>query len=278
MQVSKFKKKKKKNKSDVRDTLLTVCGGTVLVLPSIILVIITGIFPSRYGGFQILAIFGCFIIGISLFILVVAAFEGLPLVNIITLGCLGLGSLFVLISLLVMYLPQIQIDEKAVDRYFYALLFLAVQPIFYFSFRSGVDSWLCNKKISNLDIENSMKGKKNFWWYESVHKQYNLGLFYYLNKFVTIDFIVIVLLALLLGWNKPVSLIVGTGHLLLATCLMLMNIFSSRQSNIEKYGKPFILFRTSESKLGDSSIFDLLGASLTLVSGFINFHTALFMF
>ena len=54
-----------------------------------------------------------------------------------------------------------------------------------------------------------MKGYRNYWWYESIHKEAEIGWIYFLNKAFTVLVPLTIGLHLLLGWWKPLGIAVA---------------------------------------------------------------------
>lgn len=248
-----------KKKHPVGYWILVACGIGVLILPLIIWILVTGIwYPAPNSGFSVMAIAGCFIIGIGFFN-IVAAFIGQYLGHWVTAGCLFLGSVLVSISLFIMYKPNVYalFDEYMVTYYFVTILFLVVLLIFYVSFRYGVDSWLRNKRVAKGTIKKLKKGKKNFWWYEALNATVGMGLIYHINKLFTILYLLELALALLFGWLRFMVPVITVLYVVISIIIAVMLLFSAVQKNIDAYGTPVILLRRNERGGFDSSILDL---------------------
>lgn len=250
--------------------ILCACGITGLILPGVILILVTCVFlPAPNSGFLLLAMAGCFLIGIGIFN-IVAAWIGQYLGHWVTFGCFLLGGLLVAISCVVLYTPDIYklFDEEMVGYYFMSLLFLALPPIFYLLFRLSVGSWLRRKKVSKNRIKKLKKGKKNYWWYEAINEQYDMGLPYHLNKLLTISYPITLVLSILLGWLRPMAPLICGLYALLSLIVAGMSLFSSVQDNLDEYGVPVVLFRLSSTKRVDSIILDLAIAAFPLAAAY----------
>lgn len=259
-----------KRKHPIGYGILVCCGIGGLVLPLFILILITSVIaPAPNSGFLFLAMVGCFIIGIGIFN-IVAAWIGQYLGHAVTLGCFLLGGLLVAISCVIIYNPDIYtlFDEEMVSYYFFSLMLLALPPIFYLMFRFAIDSWLRRKKISRSKIKKLKAGKRNYWWYEEIHRQYNMGLLYHLNKFLTISYPITLGLSILLGWLRPVAPLISGLYAIVSLAVAAMSLFTSVQNNLEEYGVPIVLLAQSKSKRIDSILFDLAIAAFPLLAAY----------
>lgn len=259
-----------KKKHPIGYGVLVACGIGVLVLPLILLLLVTVIwYPSPNSGFLVLAIAGCFIIGIGLFN-IVAAWIGQYLGHWVTVGCFLLGGGFVSISLVIIYNPDVYalFDELMVTYYFATMLFIALPPIFYLLFRLAIESWLRKKHISKNRIKKLKKGKKNFWWYEALHEEVNLGLIYHANKLITILYPIDFALALTLGWLRFMTPVITGFYVIISVLSAGMSLFSSAQNNMETYGTPIVVLRRTKNHGFTSSLFDLGMAAFPLLAGY----------
>lgn len=250
--------------------VLVCCGIFGLILPLVIYILVTGIFfPAPDSGFSFLAMVGCFIIGIGI-CNIVAAWIGQYLGHWVTFGSFLLGGLLVAISCVIIYTPDIYglFNEEMVSYYFASMLLLALPPIFYGLFRYSIGSWLKRKKISKSKIKKLKTGKKNYWWYEAIHRQYNMGLMYYLNKFFTVFYPITLGASVLLGWLWIMTPIVSGLYALISIAVAAMSLFASVQNNIDEYGVPVVILRWSKNKRMDSIIFDLAFAAFPLTAAY----------
>ncbi len=148
--------------------------------------------------------------------------------------------------------------------YFVTLLFLLVPPIFYVVFRYSVESRLRSRRISKTRIRKLKKGKRNFWWYESLHKELNLGWLYFLNKFFTVVYLLTLILSVTLGWCRFMAPVIAVLYALVSLAVGVMTLFSSVQGNMENYGTPIVLLRRTENRGFTSSVLDLMIAGFPL--------------
>lgn len=246
--------------------ILVAFGIGGLVLPLILLILVTEVwFPAPNSGFLFLAMIGCFIMGIGFFN-IAAAWIGQYLGHWLTVGSFLFGGTLVAISLMIIYVPDIYafFDETAVSYYFASMLFLALPPIYYASFRLAVDSWLRRKKISKSRMKKLKKGKQNYWWYKALHEEVGLGMIYPLNKLFTILYPIELCLSLLLGWIRSFAPVISFLYAIISLLLAGMTLFSSVQHNIDEYGAPIVILRRTKRNGFDSSILDLAMAAFPL--------------
>ena len=144
--------------------------------------------------------------------------------------------------------------------YFITLLFLTLPAIFYLWFRLSVDSWLRKeKRVSKSKLKKLKTGKRNYWWYEAVHAEVNMGILYLVNKLFTICWICAFGLTLLTGMIRVMSIVIGIFCTATYILAIIMLVFSTVQSNLDEFGVPFVLFaRRRTTKRIHSSLFDLL--------------------
>lgn len=259
-----------KRKHPIGYGVLVGCGIGGLVLPLFILILVTSVFfPAPNSGFLFLAMVGCFIIGIGIFN-IVAAWIGQYLGHWVTLGCFLLGGLLVAISCFIIYTPDIYalFDEEMVSFYFMSMLFLALPPIFYMMFRFAIESWLRRKKVSKSRIKKLKTGKRNYWWYEAIHEQYDMGLLYHLNKFLTVSYPITLGISILLGWVRAMAPFISGLYALISITVAAMALFASVQNNLDEYGVPVVILRQSKNKRIDSIIFDLAAAAFPLSAAY----------
>ena len=143
---------------------------------------------------------------------------------------------------------------------FITLIFLALPAIFYVWFRFSVDSWLRKvKRVSKSKLKKMKVGKRNYWWYEALHAEVNMGILYTVNKLFTICWVFAVGLTLLTGMIRIMSIVIGVFCMVTYILTIVMLIFSTMQSNLDEFGIPFVLIaRRKETKRIHSSLFDLM--------------------
>ena len=253
----------------VKYAIIVTCGLIALVLPLFVLIFVTQYwYPAPNSGFLIMTMAGAFIIGVGLFN-IVAAWMNQYLGHWVTAGSILIGSILIGISLIIIYIPSIyaKLDERMVNYYFTSLVFMAILPIFYISFRFAVTLRLIIRQVDEDIIDKLMKGRRNFWWYEALHQEVNLGLIYHINKLITILYPINLVLSLCLGWLRYMAPIVTGLYAIISIIIAGMLVFHSIQKSIFGYGKPFIILRISKSGL-TSSFFDLLQVVFSLGLGY----------
>lgn len=174
------------------------------------------IFPAPNSGFLFVGIVGSLAVGGGL-LSVSGLIDGMYFGHAITCIIGGVGATLITVSSLVMYVPSIYsaVDEQYVSFYFLIWLALMISTIWYMLFRMGVSQSLRSYGLSKTAISKAMKGKKNYWLYEAIHKSQGLGWMYYLNKWFIILYAALFLAHLLVGWWRAVS-----SPLLAAACVM----------------------------------------------------------
>lgn len=261
-----------KKKHPIGYGVLMACGLGALVLPNIILLLVTAFwFPAPNSGFLLLAMVGCFIIGIGLFN-IVAAWIDQYLGHKVTIGCFLVGGILALISCVIMYIPEVYalFDEQIVSYYFFTMLFLTLPPVFYLMFRFAVDSWLRRRRIGKNRIKKLKKGMMNFWWYEALHKECNLGLIYHLNKIVTILYVFNLVLAITLGWLRFMIPVTSVLYAVVSILMSVLSLFSSVQENMDTYGTSIVILRRTRNRGYTSSLLDIAMAAFPLMAGYVN--------
>lgn len=201
--------------------LLCFIGITVLLLPMLLLMLFCiFLYPAPNSGFLILAFIGAFSIGIGFFN-IVAAWIGQYLGHKVTAFCLLIGAALTAIALVIMYVPDFYciFDEAAINCYFIQLIFCMLPPIYYLPFRHFFNKCLPEKTgLTEKRIKRMQKGIRNFWLYESIHQEYDLGFRYKLNKIFLYLYVACTALFLLTGWHQ-VMIPVTTGAICL--CILL---------------------------------------------------------
>ena len=251
--------------------VLVILGIVALVFPLIIYTVYISKFDENQstGGWPLLAIFGCLVMGVGLFNMV-AAFLHQYLGHKLTLACLLGGGAVVVFSIFMTQNPQFY--NADVSLFYFVSLFMMLMPaIFYVLFRISVGTWLNrSRKISRSRFKKLTKGKRNYWWYEALHKEENLGAIYFLNKSFTTLFVVLFLLTLFTGYIKEMSLILCPMNVILYVLTAFMVIFYRIQDNLDFHGKPFVLLAKSSNNGIDSVVFDIFMVLFVLAMAYVN--------
>ena len=224
------------------------------------------------NGFVMLGLAGSFMIGIGLFN-IVAAFVHQYLGHTLTLICIGGGGALVAVTLALLLTPETaaKIDADISMMYVIHLVFLTIIAGYYMMFRLSMRHWFKTRKIKRSEINRLTKGKKNYWWYEALHQEYNLGAVYYLNKSFTVLYAVTTFMMIAFGWIR--EMIIFNAVLYALVCILggVMSMFTSLQDNLEAYGKPVVLYKSNGVGLGhaDSIFYDLFKVGLILFFAFM---------
>jgi len=255
--------------------VLVAFGIIAFVLPLIIYTIYISKFDENQsiGGWFLPAIVGCLVMGVGLFN-IVAAFIHQYLGHKLTWACLLGGGAVVGLSMFMTENPQLY-DADVSTFYFVSLFMMLLSAIFYAWFRLSVENWLNrSKKISRSRFKKLTKGKKNYWWYETLHKEVNLGAIYFLNKSFTILFVTLFLLTLFTGYIKEMSLILCPMNVILYVLTAFMVLFSRIQDNLDFHRKSFVLLAKSSNGGIDSVILDIFMVLFVLAMAYANMMLA----
>ncbi len=212
---------RKQDKHSHHIGLISFAKFMALMFPPILyLVFILLIYPAPNSGFIALGVLGSFIIGLGL-LNVCGLLDGMYLGNVVTIVVILPGTLFVSVSSLIMYTPiYSQLKEEYIAFYFIVWSLLFVCGIYYCFFRHAVKLYLQGMGFSKSKIKEALRGKRNFWWYESLYLSINDKWIYWLNKTFTLVFLPTVILHILLGWWKWMFPVI-TG---LTVLLLIMNL------------------------------------------------------
>lgn len=108
-----------------------------------------------------------------------------------------------------------------VKYYILCLIFILTTPLFfYLPFRIGLlDTLQCEHHLSNSRMKKMKKGKRNFWWLESFHREFGFSFLYWGNQIATILYAVVAVLYLFLGYGSRVAFFAYAALMLLVTVL-----------------------------------------------------------
>ena len=193
----------------------------LLFLPMTLYIIFTlFLYPVPNSGFLVLGAAGTFFLGFGLALLSSFGVKKLTCGSVVSIAVSVAGIVCVVISLFVLYNPFIYslFDEVYVTFYFFAWLILVVAGIWYAFFRHSIVESLRDKGISRTSIKKHWKGAKNYWFYDALHAQFNLGLSYYLNCIFVIIYPITIGLHLFLGWHQMIGHLIAV--LLAVICIM----------------------------------------------------------
>ena len=244
-------------------------GIAAFPLPLILCIIYIGSLTDGqdFSGFAILAFLAALTVGAGLsniFFSLAFQYRGRKF-SIITLS---VGGFALALSIYMIKNPQFY-DPTVSLFYFASLLMMGLPAIFYSLFRGSVETWTKRKKrISKSKYRNLLKGKKNYWWYEALHKKVNLGFIYHLNKAFTVLFVLTFALTLLTGLKKEMSLLLCPLHILFYTVSAITMLFSRIQENLDFHGTPFVIFARSSNGGVDSVIFDAVMIGMSFMPAY----------
>lgn len=186
---------------EYRGSFLKLLRGIAIVVPLCIYVGCLIIFPSASNGFIIPGIFGCLIVGIAL-ALSIGILDDSFIGVFPTFLLFTIGVVLLLLSYLGLYSSVVlaMINEQVVNFYFLMWSFFLFIGFIYAFFRMGINKILRKKRISKTAIKKYMKGYRNYWWYETLHKEYDIGILYHINKFHVLIVGISLVLHFALGW------------------------------------------------------------------------------
>ncbi len=151
--------------------------------------------------------------------------------------------------------------------YLTSILLCLLPPFYYFLFRQAVKSRLIRKSTNQKHFRTLLKGSRNFWWYEAVHAEFPLGMIYHANKLFVIMYPSVLFLTLILGWLRFAVPLISVLYGCISVLTAGMSLFSSLETNISTYGKPFVLLKKTPNNGYTSSILDFATASFPLLVG-----------
>ena len=237
--------------------LIGIFGTVAFVAPTITFIALTSVFDVILNGWTVLCIFGCLICGIGLFNLTVSLLTGRYLGHIFTLLFIAVGGLMTFAGIKLME-TDLFTDEQ-VAFYFVSLLFLLFHLIIYPWFRLNVKGYLrVGKKLSRSTISKKMKGIKNFWWFEALHRTENLGKIYHFNKFFTVLYPITLITSLLFGFIKVMTIPIFILSAVTYITTIVMLVYASIRNNISIFGKPIVLLGTDSMRRTYSVFLDLI--------------------
>ena len=269
--MAKSKKKRKKKNSSEHDTLYTVCLLTGLIGPIVVyLALMLAVFGAPNSPWLILGLVGAFAIGAGMASVVSSVFWKLP-IGVLGIVPSGIGAILILVSSLLMFSPSLKMlfDMEMVSYCFVTIGFLAFSAVFYMIFRFAVDSRLkMSYGLSNTRIRKLKKGKKNYWWYEALHREVGLGILYGMNKLYTLVFTAALILTVVGGYFRFFSILICALMTTLGLLGALMAAFALAQNHKEEHGRYVVLFAQNSRKGIDCILFDLFAVLMLLVMAY----------
>ncbi len=152
--------------------------------------------------------------------------------------------------------------------YFLSILLYLLPPFYYYLFRQAVKSRLIRKFTNQKHFKTLMKGFRNFWWYEAVNAEFPLGIIYHVNKLAVFLYPSLIFLTLIFGWLRFAAPFISVLYGCISVLTAGMSLFSSIETNINIYGKPFVFLKKTPNNGYTSSILDFATASFPLLAGY----------
>ena len=246
------------------------------------IVVTTFVCPAPNSGFLLIGALGVFLMGVSLSVLIGLGRKDHRSVFSFAVGGLAVGTVLICISSILLYIPGVYLlfDKKFIDFYFAHWMFMSIPAIWYAIFRLSLFQHLRNQKTSRTFLKKSMKGLRNYWWYEQLNHETHLGWVYYMNKIFTITFATALGAQLFLGWWSLFSAFIVI--VFVASCIpcSAMWLFASMQITQDEFGKRFTLWSSSiegktKRRHGYSSVLHLGGVILPLLVAYASIRLLL---
>jgi len=125
--------------------------------------------------------------------------------------------------------------------YLWNAIYVILSLFLYVYFRCGVSDYLRFRKKSRSFLRKNKKGLRNYWLYEKIHAEIDLGYVYYLNLLLLAFTLLYSILTVTLGWLRPLSLTIAVCGALLCALQIVAVIFSNVYYNLVNYGKAFVV-------------------------------------
>lgn len=139
-----------------------------------------------------------------------------------------------------------------------SILTIVLSAVFYFAYRDGVNTYLRIKKNSKTYIKKSKKGFRNFWLFEKIHKEQNLGLWYYLNIAYLLLLLIVSFVVITVGYLRVMQIPVVVMIAVLSIVETVAIGFWIVNNNIGEYGTPFVLYQKSSFGKPHTIVLDML--------------------
>lgn len=224
------KKKKKAKPLTTKKKLYNVLSGIVSVFPFLFYILIIEFIPGHWSGFAVLGGIGA--LGVVVPILALFHFDWrntkpheLRTINYFIIAII-VCFLLMGIGMSTTYIPVLYNNINQSAAGFYAFGFLAILSfIIFYAFSRGVIQSNLKKQFNNTELNRLTKGMYNYWWYDAINKERDMGIVYTFNKLFTASFVFGTALHILLGWWRPVvmpsALLISFSGLML--CLLMCN-------------------------------------------------------
>ena len=157
--------------------------------------------------------------------------------------------------------------------YFYCIVIVLYNILLYCIFRSGIYDYLRLSKMSKNSIKKNRKGFKNYWLYQTIHKQAPLGILYRLNYIFLIFTAIFTVLAIAVGFIQIFRPIVFACSVLLCLIEVPSTILASIYSNKLEYGKAFVfLVKRKHGRGYRSSLIDMFSWAVTALFIYLSYQ------
>ena len=128
--------------------------------------------------------------------------------------------------------------------YFFRLFCFGFLAFYYFCFRGAIEDRLIRqRKLSYVKLYELKKGIKNYWFFENIHKQVNLGFWYRFNFLYIILYALFLLPLIFLGFIPIIAKFISFASLILYPMALVMFIFWCIEHNISTHKKIFVVNR-----------------------------------
>lgn len=255
--------------------LRILCG---IFPPLVFIVMTTFVCPAPNSGFLLIGYLGAFLLGIALFALLGLSRKDHSSVHYVMTGIFVAGIVLICISLILLYIPSVHLlfQEEFVDFYFAHWVFMTIPAIWYAIFRIALFNSFRREKKSRTFLKKSMKGIKNYWWYEQLNSEHGLGWIYHMNKCFTIMFATSLGLHFIIGWCRAFSALIATIFAISCIPCSAMWVFSSMQISQDEFGNKIVLFAPyikgkTKKWYGYSSFLHIGGAIFPLLVAYASF-------
>lgn len=164
MAAKQQKKRNSRQPETKKEKTIGIISVLSIFVPCIVYFLFTlCLFPARDSYFHILGFCSAFLLGLSLFFLIGSAAPTVfgfrfPFTGYAALTAGGLGSILMVLTCLLLYVPKVyqSINEEAVHRYFLLLVLLLLSGFSYWFFRMNVkDMQSAAKRVLSTLTKNS---------------------------------------------------------------------------------------------------------------------------
>ena len=271
IQISKEMFQKFIKSSKVFFWAMFISGITAFILPWFFYIIYIGrpTGEREFSGFGILGFLAALAVSVGLaniFFTLIFQYHG----RNFSIATLSAGGFALVLSIYMIKNPQLYDPNVSMFYCVSLVMMIIIPPIFYTLFRSAVEMWgIRKKRVIKSKYRNLLKGKKNYWWFEALHQEINLGFIYRLNKAFTVLFALTFALTLLTGLKKEMALLLCPMHVLFYAILAIMTIFSRTQENLDVHGTPIVIFARSRNGGVDCILGDFIMVAMSFLPAYL---------